>query len=100
MEQGDKRRGWVAIILLLVAVVCSTWVGIGIGRGIESSQTKRMLGAMSEDIARYNEFAKEAAALEEFVSGKDKMMQTVLSIRSHYLREGYTQNPLGTRPPL
>ena len=85
MEQGDKRRGWVAIILLLVAVVCSTWVGIGIGRGIESSQTKRMLGAMSEDIARYNEFAKEAAALEEFVSGKDKMMQTVLSIRSHYV---------------
>jgi carboxyl-terminal processing protease len=85
MEQGDKRRGWVAIILLLVAVVCSTWVGIGIGRGIESSQTKRMLGAMSEDIARYNEFAKEAAALEEFVSGKDKMMQAVLSIRSHYV---------------
>lgn len=85
MEQGDKRRGWVVIILLLVAVVCSTWVGIGIGRGIESSQTKRMLGAMSEDIARYNEFAKEAAALEEFVSGKDKMMQTVLSIRSHYV---------------
>ena len=85
MEQGDKRRGWVAIILLLVAVVCSTWVGIGIGRGIESSQTKRMLGAISEDIARYNEFAKEAAALEEFVSGKDKMMQTVLSIRSHYV---------------
>lgn len=85
MEQGDKRRGWVAIILLLVAVVCSTWVGIGIGRGIESNQTKRMLGAMSEDIARYNEFAKEAAALEEFVSGKDKMMQTVLSIRSHYV---------------
>jgi carboxyl-terminal processing protease len=85
MEQCDKRRGWVAIILLLVAVVCSTWVGIGIGRGIENSQTKRMLGAMSEDIARYNEFAKEAAALEEFVSGKDKMMQTVLSIRSHYV---------------
>lgn len=73
------------MVIILIAVVVSTWIGIGIGRGVESANTRRLLGTMSEDVARYNQFAKDMEALEEFVSGKDKMMQTVLSIRSHYV---------------
>ena len=83
-QQGG-RRGWITVVIILIAVVVSTWIGIGIGRGVESANTRRMLGTMSEDVARYNQFAKDMEALEEFVSGKDKMMQTVLSIRSHYV---------------
>lgn len=83
-QQGG-RRGWITVVIILIAVVVSTWIGIGIGRGVESANTRRLLGTMSEDVARYNQFAKDMEALEEFVSGKDKMMQTVLSIRSHYV---------------
>ena len=83
-QQGG-RRGWITVVIILIAVVVSTWIGIGIGRGVESANTRRLLGSMSEDVARYNQFAKDMEALEEFVSGKDKMMQTVLSIRSHYV---------------
>lgn len=87
MEQQErsKKRGWISVIIILIAVVCSTWVGIGIGRGVESAHTRRMLGAISDDVAHYQELAKEIEAFEGFLSGKDKMMQTVLSIRNHYV---------------
>ena len=82
---SGKKRSWAAVIVILIAVVCSTWVGIGIGRGVESARTKRMLGSISQEIARYQEFAQEAENLEGYLSGNDKMMQTILSIRNHYV---------------
>ena len=82
---SGKKRSWATVIVILIAVVCSTWVGIGIGRGVESARTKRMLGSISQEIARYQEFAQEAENLEGYLSGNDKMMQTILSIRNHYV---------------
>ena len=61
-QQGG-RRGWITVVIILIAVVVSTWIGIGIGRGVESANTRRLLGSMSEDVARYNQFAKDMEAL-------------------------------------
>lgn len=87
MEQELKRKkgNWIAIVIILVAVVASTWIGIGIGRGVESARAKQLLGTLSQDVARYQEFAKEVEAIEGLVSGQDKMIQTILSIRHNYV---------------
>jgi carboxyl-terminal processing protease len=84
-QQKSNKRGWITIIIILIAVVVSTWIGIGIGRGVESAHTRRIIGSMSQDVARYQEIAKEVASLEEIFSGKDKMMQTIMAIRTHYV---------------
>lgn len=84
-QQKSNKRGWITIIIILVAMVVSTWIGIGIGRGVESAHTRRIIGSMSQDVARYQEIAKEVASLEEIFSGKDKMMQTIMAIRTHYV---------------
>ncbi|MBO5821186.1 MAG: hypothetical protein J6R02_06285, partial [Alistipes sp.] len=80
-----KKGNWIAIVIILVAVVASTWIGIGIGRGVESARAKQLLGTLSQDVARYQEFAKEVEAIEGLVSGQDKMIQTILSIRHNYV---------------
>ena len=43
---SGKKRSWAAVIVILIAVVCSTWVGIGIGRGFTVSLT--LLGVVRE----------------------------------------------------
>ena len=87
MEQQERRRsrGWVTVIMILVAVVVSTWLGVGIGRGVEAARTRQLLGNMTNDVAKYQEVVKDIAALEDMVSGKDKMLNTLFAIRTHYV---------------
>ena len=87
MEQQERRRsrGWVTVIMILVAVVVSTWIGVGIGRGVEAARTRQLLGNMTNDVAKYQEVVGDIAALEDMVSGKDKMLNTLLAIRTHYV---------------
>lgn len=87
MEQQERRRsrGWVTVIMILVAVVVSTWIGVGIGRGVEAARTRQLLGNMTNDVAKYQEVVKDIAALEDMVSGKDKMLNTLFAIRTHYV---------------
>ena len=87
MEQQERRRsrGWVTVIMILIAVVVSTWIGVGIGRGVEAARTRQLLGNMTNDVAKYQEVVKDIAALEDMVSGKDKMLNTLFAIRTHYV---------------
>ena len=87
MEQQERRRsrGWITVIMILIAVVVSTWIGVGIGRGVEAARTRQLLGNMTNDIAKYQEVVGDIAALEDMVSGKDKMLNTLFAIRTHYV---------------
>ena len=87
MEQQERRRsrGWVTVIMILIAVVVSTWIGVGIGRGVEAARTRQLLGNMTNDVAKYQEVVGDIAALEDMVSGKDKMLNTLFAIRTHYV---------------
>ena len=87
MEQQERRRsrGWITVIMILVAVVVSTWIGVGIGRGVEAARTRQLLGNMTNDVAKYQEVVGDIAALEDMVSGKDKMLNTLFAIRTHYV---------------
>lgn len=87
MEQQERRRsrGWITVIMILIAVVVSTWIGVGIGRGVEAARTRQLLGNMTNDVAKYQEVVKDIAALEDMVSGKDKMLNTLFAIRTHYV---------------
>ena len=73
------------MIMILIAVVVSTWIGVGIGRGVEAARTRQLLGNMTNDVAKYQEVVKDIAALEDMVSGKDKMLNTLFAIRTHYV---------------
>lgn len=90
MEQKriSKKRLWLTTIAVL-SIICALWIGVGIGRVVEHKRTRHVVEAMAQNVGRYESdiaaFSQEMAALEEFMRGEDKMMQTILSVRNHYV---------------
>lgn len=90
MEQNirRKRRFW-RVVIILLSIVCAVWIGVGLGRIVEYNRTKRVVEAMAESVGRYESdiatFNQEMVALEKLMQGQDKMIQTILSVRNHYV---------------
>ena len=86
----NRKTKIIATKVVVVALFVSLlWIGIFIGR---RGEQRRTLGALRElyiEVDRNREhlqkFNEEKLAFEELMSGNDKMMQTIASIRNYYV---------------
>ena len=87
-KKENKRRVWLGVAIA-VGLVCIVWISIGIGRVIENYRTRVIIEHLSNQIGTYEdgmaEFATEAKALNDIMSGNDKLLQTILTIRNNYV---------------
>ncbi|MBO5895283.1 MAG: S41 family peptidase [Alistipes sp.] len=90
MEQKEKRKikFWRVVVLICGAALVA-WMGFGIGRLVEHIRMQGLVHSMSESVGRYESdmeaFTQDMEAMERLLSGRDKMMQTILSVRNHYV---------------
>ena len=90
MEQKEKRKIkiWRVVVLICGAALVA-WMGFGIGRLVEHIRMQGLVRSMSESVGRYESdmaaFTQDMEAMERLLSGRDKMMQTILSVRNHYV---------------
>ena len=86
----NRKTKIIATKVVVVALFVSLlWIGIFIGR---RGEQRRTLGALRElyiEVDRNREhlqkFNEDKLAFEELMSGNDKMMQTIASIRNYYV---------------
>ena len=87
-KKENKRRVWLGVAIA-VGLACIVWISIGIGRVIENYRTRVIIAHLSNQIGTYEdgmaEFATEAKALNDIMSGNDKLLQTILTIRNNYV---------------
>lgn len=90
MEQKEKRKikFWRVVVLICGAALVA-WMGFGIGRLVEHIRMQGLVRSMSESVGRYESdmaaFTQDMEAMERLLSSRDKMMQTILSVRNHYV---------------
>ena len=91
MTENRNRRVslWIWSAVLVCVVAGAIWLGIGIGRTSERNRVYKMLemqayndGTTNVDLAEY---AREMAAMEQYMAGEDKMVQTIAFVRNYYV---------------
>ncbi len=91
MSENRVKRGW---SLLWSAVVVSVvagavWFGIGLGRMSERSHMQALLEMQAQNDGTTNidmaEYAREMAAVEQYMAGDDKLLQTIGLVRNFYV---------------
>ena len=91
MAENRNRRIslWIWSAVLVCVVAGAIWLGVGIGRTSERNRVYKMLemqayndGTTNVDLAEY---AREMAAMEQYMAGEDKMMQTIAFVRNYYV---------------
>ena len=90
MEQKEKRKiNFWRVVVLICGAALVAWMGFGIGRLVEHIRMQGLVRSMSESVGRYESdmaaFTQDMEAMERLLSGRDKMMQTILSVRNHYV---------------
>lgn len=90
VKEVTKRIKSVGLSLFTVAVVaCAVWLGVGVGRSVEHRRMQALIEQQSkankESDADMKEYAREIAALESYMAGDDKMMQTISAMRNYYV---------------
>ena len=87
----DKSRltGIWTVLLIVASVAVSVWIGVTIGRGVERKHTydilEQMSGCVESSQAEMDDFEREVAAVQQYMAGSDKMMQTIMAIRGNYV---------------
>jgi carboxyl-terminal processing protease len=65
------------------------WLGVVVGRSYERNAAQETILRLSEFIERsradIEKFNSDVATLESYVSGNDKLMQTISHVRNHYV---------------
>lgn len=88
MEQGRKRR-IVRVATVVAIILCTIGCSYMIGRIVERHRVKQLVEYMSANVGEYekslSQVAKEMAAMEKIVSGGDKLMQTIMTVRNNYV---------------
>ena len=76
-------------VVLVIGVGVSFWIGIAIGRTSERHYIQTVMELQAENDGTSNiderEYAREMAALEQYIAGDDKMMQTIAAMRNYYV---------------
>lgn len=87
----DKSRltGIWTVLLIVASIAVSVWIGVTIGRGVERKHTydilEQMSGRVESSQAEMDDFEREVAAVQQYMAGSDKMMQTIMAIRGNYV---------------
>lgn len=86
-DSREKRFSTLLWSTVLVAVVAGAiWFGIGLGR---SSERARIHELIAENDGTTNismaEYAREMAAMEQYLAGDDKLLQTIAFVRNYYV---------------
>lgn len=88
MEQSRKRYiiRLTAVAAIILCIACCSFM---IGQIVERQRVKSAINYMSANVGEYEKslikMAEEMAAMEEVMSGGDKLMQTILSVRNNYV---------------
>ena len=88
MEQS-KKRYIVRIATVAAIIACTIACSYMIGRIVERQRVKSVINYMSANVGEYEKslikMAEEMSAMEKIMSGDDKLMQTILSVRNNYV---------------
>ncbi|MBO5732488.1 MAG: S41 family peptidase [Alistipes sp.] len=88
MERKKKIVLWSVLIITLL-IVSMLWLGVVVGRSYERNAAQETILRLSEFIERsradIEKFNSDVATLESYVSGNDKLMQTISHVRNHYV---------------
>ena len=88
MEQ-NKKRNILRVAVFMAIVLCTLWCSYFVGRVVERSHVRHVIASMSANVDEYEanleQVARELAAMEHIVSGGDKLMQTILTVRNNYV---------------
>ena len=88
MERKQKIVLWSVLIITLL-IVSTLWLGVVVGRSYERNAAQETILRLSEFIERsradIEKFNSDVAALENCISGNDKLMQTISHVRNHYV---------------
>lgn len=93
---SNERRDKIFAVLTIVALAAVTlWIGTIIGRKYERDYATKWLqkvangqvGNSAEESKAIEEYAKQIEAIEDIVVSDNKLMQTVMAIKHHYVDE-------------
>ena len=90
IEQRSKRIALLFTSLVAVVVIgIVLWIGVTIGRSAEQAHFKEIIAKQANNDGTTNidmeEYAREMAALERYMAGDDKLLQTIAVVRNYYV---------------
>ena len=86
----ENRANRFSTLLWLTALICivasAIWLGVGIGRSRERARIQELV-AQNDGTTNVNmaEYAREMAAMEQYLAGDDKLLQTIAFVRNYYV---------------
>ncbi len=86
---GKGVKSLAASVAVVAIVASSVWLGVVIGRGTEHRRMQMAMELQTKNDGTTNvdkrEYAREMAALEQYMAGNDKMLQTIAAMRNYYV---------------
>ena len=85
----SKKRYIIRLATVAAIILCTIVSSYMIGRIVERHRVQHVIDYMSTNVGEYEkslkQVAKEMAAMEKVMSGGDKLMQTILTVRNNYV---------------
>ncbi len=86
---GKGVKSLAASVAVVAIVASSVWLGVVIGRGTEHRRMQMAMELQAKNDGTTNvtkrEYARDMAALEQYMAGNDKMLQTIAAMRNYYV---------------
>lgn len=88
VEGVAKRIMRVAVpVLTIIITACAVWLGVYIGRVVEHRRMQELVARQVQEVTNIDikEYAREIAAMESYMAGNDKLLQTIAAMRNYYV---------------